>query len=314
MTRLVKESIYGSGKYKPGPFNPAVKVFTGTNPDGTGITTSGRLPADYQRKIDSLYKDNPAMADIIVPSKQNPDLVIPFEGAPYEENVFKGDSYDSELKNYVRNNNGSLMRTVVSAINKYIPNLQSFLDKKIGLNITAQSKIEIESYNITIDSKEYSGEDIYLLLVECIFGLNSKAYAIMKGRHKYQDLYWWINSGYTSPDIGLGRNENKAIFDSGRWAITAYLVYQAVQKGCQLNISSKRIEAKYDSVISTESKPGSKQFVSFYSPNKLGPATIRLATIFKNITIDNERLSSGVEIVGSPGEHHKTKLRKERNY
>lgn len=314
LKKLIKESIYGSGIYTPGPFNPAVKVFTGMNPDGTGITTSGRLPAEKQRKIDKLYKDNPEMADAIVPLVQNPDLVIPFEGDPYEENVFKGDSYDDEVRNYVKNNNGILINTVVSAINKYIPNLQSFLDKKVGINITTQSKIDLEPYFITIDSKKYSGEDLYLLLAEAIFGEESRAYRAMKVLHKRQDLYQWVSIGYTQTDLGIGKNENNAIFNSARWSIVAYFVLQAVYKGCQLNISAKRIEANYENVGSSVEEIEASQVVSFYSSNELGPAIIRLATIFKNITIDNERISRNVEIRGKPGTHHKTKLRKERNY
>ena len=296
LSRIIYESIYGAGKYKPGPIDPMTKISTG------GVTSASRIPDSYRVKLDNLASDpnTSAMADVMAPTLQTPDLVIPFEGDAYEEKAFKGDSYDDELTKYHKANPTVFASSIKKEINKYIPNLQQLLDKKLGSKISSSSHLSHDwSFShdgvvVKIDSMIITLDDMALIAAEAVFGTNSVKYQKSKSLVPY-DLYYSIATSELSA-TGFTKAENSSISNAILSSFAAYIAYTAITKGCQANFGAAYIGANYCNIGYRDSNEA--QEISFYksSANQLGPAIFEAAKVFDNITINGERILKNARV------------------
>ena len=84
--------------------------------DGRPIDPMTRIAdPDMRARIQDLKKDSPEQANMLASTLQEPDLVIPFEGEPYEELAFQGDDYDEDLRKYEAKN-------ITKIIKRFLPN------------------------------------------------------------------------------------------------------------------------------------------------------------------------------------------------
>ena len=298
LRKIIQESIYGRGKYKPGPINPMTRISTG---DGTSIN---RIPDVYRGKLDTLASDpeTSAMADVMAPTLQTPDLVIPFEGDAYEEKAFKGDSFKDELVSHTRNNPTLLISPIKKEINKYIPNLQQLLDKKVGSKISSSSQLSYDwsiphdGVVVKVDSNIITLDDMALLVVEALFGSGSEQHQKAKNLMPY-DLYEQV-SAYGNvgvSEIGgdefISSDDNKLLFDATMYSFSAYLAFKAIETGASANFGAEWIGATYCNIGNRQNPIIEPQEIKFYSSNQLGPKIFNAAKVFDNITIQGEKIS-----------------------
>jgi len=294
LRKIIQESIYGRGKYKPGPVDPMTKISTG------GGTSTNRIPDAYRGKLDTLASDpnTSAMADSMAPLLQTPDLVIPFEGDAYEEKAFKGDSYEDELLKHSKRNPALLILPIKKEINKHIPNLEKVLDREIGSKISSSSRLSYDwsiphdGVVVKVDSNIITLDDMALLAAEALFGINSPKCQKLKSFPPH-DLYYLIASNdfnFTE----LTNSENKSIFDATQHSFSAYLAYKAITNGCSINFGSEWIGSSYCNIGYRDHDV--PQEIEFYSFNKLGPAIFNAAKVFDNITIEGEKILSNAKL------------------
>lgn len=289
LRKIILESIYGRGKYKPGPVDPMAKISTG------GGSSVNRIPAVHRDKLETLASDpnTAADADLLAPQVQTPDLVIPFEGEPYEEKVFKGDSYEDELIKFHEGNPSAVIFPIKKMINKHIPNLEKVLHREIGSKISSSSRlfydwsIPHDGVVVEVDSNIITLDDMSLLAAEALFGRNSQKYQKLKSFMPY-DLHYLIASNQIS-FTGLTSDENKLIFDSTMYSFSAYLAFKAIKTGAKANFGSEYIGSTYCNIGYRQS-PSEPQEIEFSSFNSLGPAIFRAAKVFDNITIEGEKI------------------------
>jgi hypothetical protein len=300
LRKLIQESIYGRGKYKPGPVNPMTKIKTGAG------TSTNRIPHAYQGKLDALASDlnTAGMVDSMAPLTQTPDLIVPFEGNAYEEKAFKGDSYDDELKKYVISNPTLLILPIEKEINKHIPNLKRLLDKKIGPKITSSSQLSydwsrpIDGVAVKVDGKIIDLDNMSLLAVEALFGSGSEQHQKAKSLMPY-DLYSQVVDSGGVYEIGgdefISSGDNKLLFDSTLNSFSAYLAYKAITTGVKVNFGAEWIGAGYCN-IGYQQNSSEPQEITFHSSNQLGPAIFNAAKVFDNITIDGVKILSNAKV------------------
>jgi hypothetical protein len=288
LRRLIKESIYGSRKYKPAPIDPMTKISTG------GETYVSRIPDAYRRQLDSLASDpsTSSMADVMAPTLQTPDLVIPFEGDSYEEEAFKGDSYDDELKKYHKSNPTAFAASIKKEINKHIPNLEKVLDREIGSKISSSSQLSYDwsfphdGVVVKVDSNIITLEDMALIAAEALFGTSSAKYQKSKSLMPYE-LYYSIATEYLI-NTGFTKAENDSIFNATNSSFAAYIAYKAITEECQANFGAEYIGASYSNIGYRDHDEA--QELGFSNSDQLGPAIFNAAKSFDNITINGEKI------------------------
>ena len=300
LRKIIQESIYGRGGYKSGPIDPMTRISTG---DGT---FTSRIPANYQDKLDALASkpNTSAMAGVMAPQVQTPDLVIPFEGESYEEKAFKGDSYSDELKKHAVRNPALLILPIKNEINRYIPNLESLLDEKIGSKISSSSQLSYDWYTgiqdmvvANIDGKIIDLDNMSLLAIEALFGSDSEQLQKAKSFMPYELYEEIAGGGGISELVGnefiqfINKSENSLLFKATQTSFSAYIAYKAITTGAKANFGAEWIGAIYCDLDS-----GEPQEIKFYSTNKLGPAIFNAARFFDNITIEGEKILSNARI------------------
>lgn len=294
LRKIIQESIYGRGKYKPGPIDPMTRISTGDE------TSANRIPPEIRDKLDSLAGDpnTSAMVDVMAPQKQTSDLVIPFEGDSYEEKAFKGVSFDDELKKHAMRYPGLLILPIKKEINKYIPNLEKVLDREIGSKISSSSQLSYDwsiphdGVVVKVDSNIIDLDNMALLAAEALFGTSSTEYQKLKSFMPH-DLYYLIASNELS-FTGLANAENKLIFDSTMYSFSAYLAFKAIETGAKANFGDEWIGSSYSNI--GYRGPGEPQEIEFNSFNQLGPAIFNAAKVFDNITIKGEKILSNAKL------------------
>ena len=304
LRKIINESIYGAGKYKPGPIDPMTKISTG---DGT---SASRIPDAYRGKLDNLASDpnTSAMADVMAPTLQTPDLVIPFEGDAYEEKAFKGDSYDDELTKYHKANPAAFASSIKKEINKYIPNLQKLLDKKLGSKISSSSQLSYDwsfphdGVVVKVDSNIIDLDNMALLAIEALFGSGSEKHQKAKSLMPYELYHQVVGGGGIFELVGDGfiefisKSENKLIFDATIHSFSAYLAYKAITVGSKANFGAEYIGASYCNIGYREFNEAQKIEFNNSSSNQLGPAIFIAAKSFDNITINGEKILKNARV------------------
>jgi len=207
---------------------------------------------------------------------------------------------DDSLAGVKRQMSEFVIADIEAEINKYIPNLKSFLDNTIGSAINSSSKTGWEWNNRTdgialkINSQIIDLDHVSLLAVEALFGTDSEQHQKAKTLMPYDLFHQVVGGGGVSEIDGeqfISSSNNSLLYYATHWSFAAYLAYKAITTGARANFDGEFIGAQYSNLSRNQ------QEITFNGSNVLGPAIVNAAKYFDNITIYNAKISKNIKII-----------------